>query len=53
MAGIEGVVKDGLTLVTPDLEESGRWRGWVWDREFEGKIASATTGPDVGDHRPG
>lgn len=46
------MVEDGLTLETSDLEESGRWRGWVRDREFEGEIALAATRPDVWDHRP-
>ena len=44
--------EDGLTLITPDLEDSGRRRGWVWDREFEGEAALAATRPDVWDHRP-
>jgi len=46
------MVEDTLTLKTPDLEESGRRRGWVWDREFEKEVALVATCPDVRDHRP-
>ena len=46
------MTEDGLTLVTPDLEDSGRRGGWIWDREFEGEAALAATRPDVWDHRP-
>ena len=46
------MVKDGLTLETPDLEETGRRGGWVRYREFERVVAVAATRPDMWDHRP-
>jgi len=47
LTGIEDVVKDGLALETPDLEGSGRRRGWVWDRKFEREIAVSATSPNM------